>query len=112
MILRALGLACIAACIAAFAFDAGTISVSPPWMVALGGIRIAIPAAQRDEAIELLYEIDQGWSCPPRPYARQAWLSILLSILIGFFLLVAPPPRIRGLYAWRRRQAESDSSPR
>jgi hypothetical protein len=93
---------------AAFAFDAGTISVVPTWMVALGGIRIVIPAAQREDAIALLYEIDEGWICPPRPFAKQAWLSVALTILLGFFGLV-PPPRVRGLYAWRRRQAESGS---
>ena len=98
--------------IAAFAFDSGTISVAPDWMVALGGIRIVIPAAQRDDAIELLYEIDLGWICPPRPYAGQAWLNILLTILLGLFFHVVPMPRVRGLYAWRRRQSESDSSPR
>jgi hypothetical protein len=98
--------------IAAFAFDSGTISAAPNWMLALGGIRIVIPAAQRDDAIELLYEIDLGWTCPPRPYAGQAWLSILLTVLLGFVFLVAPTPRARGLYAWRRRQSEPDSSPR
>jgi hypothetical protein len=97
--------------IAAFAFDYGTISVVPPWMTALGGIRIAIPAAQRDDAIALLYEIDEGWCRPPRPFAPEAWLNIALTVTIGLFGLT-PPPRIRGLYAWRRRQADSGSPAR
>jgi hypothetical protein len=98
--------------IIAFAFDYGTISVMPPWMVALGGIRVAIPASQWEDAIALLSEIDEGWACPPRAYASEAWVSIGLS-LISFFLGAGPPPpRARGLYAWRRRQAESGSGAR
>lgn len=97
--------------IAAFAFDEGTISAMPNWMTALGGIRVFVPDAQRDDAIGLLYEIDGGWTCAPRPYAKQPFLSVALTILLGFILLVAaPPPRVRGLYAWRRRQSDSGSS--
>jgi hypothetical protein len=97
---------------AAFAFDSGTISVTLPWLTALGGIRVALPAEERDDAIALLYEIDEGWVAPPRPYTREAWLSIVLTLLIGYYCMVPPPPRARGLYAWRRRQAESGSPPR
>ena len=99
--------------IAAFAFDEGTISANPNWMTALGGIRVFVPGVQRDEAIALLYEIDEGWTCPPPPYARQALISIALTILLGFVVpAAAPPPRIRGHYAWRRRQSDSGSSER
>jgi|GEM_PF-4918376 len=90
----------------AFAFDYWSIAISPPWMVALGGIRVVVPLSQRDDAIALLYEIDEGWTAPPRPFVPEAWLSIPLTILFGFFFGFVPLPRTRGLYAWRRRQAK------
>jgi hypothetical protein len=96
----------------AFAFDYGTVSVAPPWMVALGGLRIVIPDSQRDEAVALLYEIDEGWTQPPRPYAPEPWFDLLLTIFVGFFAGMPPMPRARGLYAWRRRQAGSGSGAR
>ena len=96
----------------AFPFDYWAIAVSPPWMVALGGIRVVVPCSQREDAIALLYEIDEGWTAPPRPFAREAWLSIPLTIIFGFIFCFVPMPRARGLYAWRRRQAESGSPAR
>jgi hypothetical protein len=76
-------------------------------MVALGGLRVVVPDSRRDDAIALLYEIDQGWTAPPRIYAKEAWLNILLALLVVLFVWVPPPPRARGSYAWRRREAES-----
>jgi hypothetical protein len=98
--------------IIAFPFDYGTISVMPRWMVALGGIRIAIPALQWEDAVALLSEIDEGWIRPPRAYASEAWVSIGLSLTSFFLGAGPPPPCARGLYAWRRRQAESGSGAR
>jgi hypothetical protein len=95
--------------IVAFAFDYWTVAICPPWMVALGGIRVVVPAHQREDAIALLYEIDEGWTAPPRAFARNAGLNIILTIICGFVLGITPMPRVRGLYAWRRRQAESGS---
>ena len=86
--------------------DYWTSTVQPPWMVALGGIRIWVPESQWEDAIALLYEIDQGWARPPRIYAKEGWLNTLLAVLVLIFALVPPPPRARGLYAWRRRRAE------
>lgn len=98
--------------IMAYHFDYWTLSIAPDWMVGLGGVRINVPASRRDDAIALMYEIDQGWVQPPRPYAKEAWLSILLAILVLYYVWVPPMPRARGSYAWRRRQAESGSSAR
>jgi hypothetical protein len=81
-------------------------TIAPPWMVALGGIRVSVAASQWDDAIALLYEIDRGWTPPPNSYAKEGWLNIVLAVLILWYVWVPPPPRARGSYAWRRRQAE------
>jgi hypothetical protein len=81
----------------------GHISILPPWMVALGGLWIAVPSSQAEDALALLAEIDTGWHPPPRPFTDNAWLSVLLSILMTLLLMVPPMPRTRGEYAWRRR---------
>jgi hypothetical protein len=82
----------------------GHVSVQPVWMIALGGIWIAVPCNRAEDALALLAEIDTGWRPPPRPFADDAWLSALLSIVMTFFLGVPPMPRIRGEYGWRRRE--------
>jgi hypothetical protein len=43
------------------------ISIQPPLMVALGGIWIAIPCHQEEDALALLEAIDTGWRPPPAP---------------------------------------------
>jgi hypothetical protein len=80
------------------------ISIQPPLMVALGGIWIAVPRVQEEDALALLAEIDTGWRRPPRPFTDNAWLSGLLSVVMTLFLMVPPMPRARGLYGWRCRQ--------
>ncbi|MEA3032382.1 MAG: hypothetical protein QOH86_398 [Sphingomonadales bacterium] len=85
----------------------GHISVQPGWMIALGGIWIAVPRNQEEDALALLAEIDTGWRLPPRPFADNASLSALLSIVMTFFLMVPPMPRTQGLYGWRCRQSEA-----
>ncbi len=97
--------------IPAFQPDYWTGSIEPPWMVAIGGLRVEVPESRRDDAIALLYEIDRGWTRPPNIYAKENWLNVLLAILVVLFTMVPPPPRARGSYAWRRRQ-ESDSPAR
>ena len=96
----------------AFRFDTDTIYVSPWLMVAVGGIRIVVPRYQAEGVIALLAEIDGGWTCPPRPFADELWVSWTMSLAIFFMSIGAPPPRLRGDYAWRGRQAGSESSPR
>jgi hypothetical protein len=103
--------AVLAATLAAYGIFAlprhrGHISVQPPLMVALGGLRIAVPCHQHDDALALLEEIDTGWRQPPRPFADNAWLSGLLSIALTFLCLVPPMPRVRGLYGWRHREPD------
>ena len=82
------------------------ISIQPPLMVALGGIWIAVPRVQEEDALALLYEIDSGWQRPPRPYADNPWLSGLLSVVLTFLCLIPPMPRVRGLYGWRHREPD------
>jgi hypothetical protein len=82
------------------------ISIWPPWMVALGGIWIAIPGHQAEDAIALLEAIDTGWRPPPRPYTDDAWLSGALSIGVTFLCRVPPMPRVPGLYGWRSREPD------
>jgi hypothetical protein len=98
--------------IQAFAFDQNTIYVAPWLMTALGGIRIVVPEEQKQDALALLADIDVGWTCPPRAFADERWVSWATSVIAFFFVLVAPPPRVRGDYGWRRGQSESGSSPR
>jgi hypothetical protein len=93
----------------AFRFDDDTLYVSPWWMVALGGIRIMVPRHQWEDAAALLAEIDEGWTCPPRPFADEPWVSRAMSLIIFFMCTGAPPPRVRGDYAWRSPQTESGS---
>src|SRR4051812_10934909 len=88
----------------------GHISVQPVWMIALGGIWIAVPGAQEEDALALLAEIDAGWRPPRRSFADNAWLSGLLSIVMTLFLMVPPMPRLRGLYGWRRQEPDPSQS--
>src|SRR4051812_46311277 len=67
------------------------ISFQPPWVVALGGIWIAVPRNQKEDALALLEEIDMGWRPPPRPFTDNAWLS--------------------GLYGWLKAEALPSAAP-
>jgi len=78
------------------------VSIAPPLMLALGGICVAVPPTQLDDAVALLSAIDEGWTCPPPPLARNGFVSGLLSALMTVFLGVPPMPRAPGLYRWRR----------
>jgi hypothetical protein len=98
--------------IQAFAFDQDTIYVAPWLMTALGGIRVLVPREQKADALALLVDIDDGWTCPPRAFADERWVSWATSVITFFLILVAPPPRVRGDYGWRRAQSESGSSAR
>jgi hypothetical protein len=95
---------------AAFRFDTDTIYVNPWLMLALGGIRILVPAEQLEDAVALLAEIDRGWTCPPKPFADELWVSLATSVVTFLMSLSAPPPRLRGDYAWHRRHGASGSS--
>ena len=97
--------------IQAFAFDQDTIYVAPWLMTALGGIRILVPSEQEEDAAALLAELDGGWTCPPRAFADERWVSWGTSVVALLMGAGAPPPRIRGAYRWRR-QSESESSGR
>jgi hypothetical protein len=83
------------------------ISIQPPLMVALGGIWVAVPRHQEEDALALLYEIDTGWRRPPPALARNEWLNAALSIALTFLCLIPPMPRVRGVYGWRRREWDS-----
>jgi hypothetical protein len=83
------------------------ISIQPTLMVALGGLWIAVPSAQEEDALALLAAIDSGWTPPPRPFADDAWLSALLSIVMTLLLGIPPMPRTPGLYGWRCRKPEA-----
>jgi hypothetical protein len=96
----------------AFAFDQDTLYVAPWLMTALGGIRVVVPEKQKEDAVALLADIDAGWSCPPRAFADERWVSWATSVITFFLILVAPPPRVRGDYGWRGAQSGSDSGPR
>ena len=98
--------------IQAFAFDQDTIYVAPWLMTALGGIRILVPKEQEEDAIALLADIDGGWTCPPRAFADELWVSWGTTLVALFMGAGAPPPRIRGHYRWRRGQSDSGSSTR
>ena len=98
--------------IQAFAFDQDTIYVAPWLMTALGGIRILVPSGQKEDAAALLADLDGGWTCPPRAFADERWVSWGTSVVALLMGAGAPPPRIRGDYRWRRLQSESGSSGR
>ena len=87
--------------------DQDTIYAAPWLMVALGGIRVVVPEDQEEDALALLAAIDGGWSCPPRPFADEAWISLPLSLALALLGMGPPPPRVKGSYAWTRAQAES-----
>ena len=97
--------------IPAFAFDQDTIYAAPWLMTAVGGIRVLVPVEQKADALALLADIDGGWTCPPRAFADERWVSWATSVITFFMIFVAPPPRVRGDYDWRR-QSDPDSSPR
>jgi hypothetical protein len=102
--------AVLAATLAAYGIFAlpshrGHLSIQPPLMVAPGGLRIAVPRHQEEDALALLEEIDTGWRPPPRPFADNAWLSGFLSIVMTFLFWTPPMPRVRGLYGWRKAEA-------
>ncbi|HEX8582906.1 MAG TPA: hypothetical protein VF680_00675 [Allosphingosinicella sp.] len=98
----------IAATLQAYGFTVvagsrGVISVMPDLMVALGGIPIAVPAGEAEDAIALMAEIDSGWSCPEAPFDDNSAVNGAVSL--GATLLGGVPmPRVEGDYAWRRRQ--------
>ena len=96
----------------AFAFDQDTLYVAPWLMTALGGIRIVVPEEQKEDAAALLADIDGGWTCPPRAFADERWVSWATSVIAFFLDAGAPPPRVRGDYGWRRSQSDSGSSTR
>ena len=98
--------------IRAFAFDQDTIYVAPWLMTALGGIRILVPSGQKEDATALLADLDGGWTCPPRAFADERWVSWATSVIAFFLDAGAPPPRVRGDYGWRRPQSDSGSSTR
>ena len=86
------------------------ISITPTLMTALGGICVAVPPAQLDDAVALLSAIDQGWTCPPPPLARNATLNGALSVLMTVLLGVPPMPRAPGLYRWRPVAGEASAT--
>jgi hypothetical protein len=83
----------------------GHISVLPRLMLALGGIRITIPAGQVEDAIALMEEIDTGWRCPPPPLGEPAWLGAIVSVILTMMFGAPPMPRASGLYRWRSATA-------
>jgi hypothetical protein len=89
----------------------GTISVMPDMMVALGGIPIAVPADEAEDAIALMAEIDSGWSCPAAPFDDEPAVNGAVSIGSALFG-GTPMPRIEGEYAWRPLQRRPGSSER
>jgi hypothetical protein len=78
------------------------VSITPSLMIALGGICVAVPPTQLDDAVALLSAIDEGWTCPPPPLARNGLVNGFLSVLMTVFLGAPPMPRAPGLYRWRR----------
>jgi hypothetical protein len=87
------------------------ISIQPPWMVALGGLWIAVPSVQAEDALALLAAIDTGWRCPPRPFTDNAWLSGLISVVMTVLWAIPPMPRVRGVYGWRPRGPGASTPP-
>lgn len=83
----------------------GHVSIAPPLMLALGGISVTVPPAELEDAIALLGAIDQGWTCPPPPLARNPLANALLCLLMTVVLGVPPMPRAPGLYRWRRSRS-------
>ena len=86
------------------------LSIAPPLMLALGGITVAVPPAQREDALALLQAIDTGWRCPPPPLAGNPWVSALLSVLMMVGLGVPPMPRRPGHYGWRTPSPEGSEA--
>jgi len=88
-----------------------TISALPHLMVGLGGIPIAVPFGEAEDAIALMAEIDSGWSCPEAPFDDKPAINGVVSL--GSALCGGVPmPRVEGDYAWRRRQAGPGPSAR
>jgi hypothetical protein len=89
----------------------GAISIMPDLMVALGGLPIVVPTEQAEDAIALMAEIDQGWSCPAAPFDDDPAVNGAVSI--GSALLGGVPmPRVEGDYAWRPRRRDQGPSTR
>jgi hypothetical protein len=79
------------------------ISAMPDMMVAFGGLPIAVPEGEAEDAIALMAEIDGGWTMPSPPFDDHAGVNGAVSI--GSTLLGGVPmPRVEGDYAWRPRR--------
>ena len=85
---------------AAVAMNQSTISVMPELMVGLGGVGIAVHSGDVDDALALLAEIDEGWTCPSAPLADDPLLNGAASTGMTAMFGVPPMPRVRGDYAW------------
>ena len=82
-----------------YAANHATLNGVPCWFLALGGIEFRVHPAGIDDVIELMTASDTGWTLPPRSYASQWLLNIVLGVIVALYGVV-PPPRLRGLYAW------------
>jgi len=88
----------------AFGKNLSTLGVTPTWMIGLGGIEVAVPQSQVDEALELLREVDVGPE-PIRPvFSHNPWFNALITFGFGCLGCV-PPPGLAGEYAWRKKPA-------
>jgi hypothetical protein len=75
------------------------ISTMPDMMVALGGLPISVPEDEAEDAVALMAEIDDGWTCPAAPFDQDVAVNGVVSV--GSTLLGGVPmPRIEGDYAW------------
>jgi hypothetical protein len=90
---------------AAVPINQSTISVMPELMVGLGGVGIAVHSDEVEEALALLGEIDEGWTCQKPPLADDPVLNGAASAALTWF--AAPPmPRVRGEYAWEPKKKQ------
>jgi hypothetical protein len=96
--------------IAVIARNQGTVSVNPPWILALGGIAIAVARGQHADSIALLEEIDGGWTVPPNAWTDNHLANCALSVAMAAFAGAIPPPRRKGRYAWRSGLAVHEES--
>jgi hypothetical protein len=86
------------------------ISIMPDMMVALGGLPIAVPEDEAEDAIALMGEIDSGWNCPAAPFDSDPAVNGAVSV--GSTLLGGVPmPRVEGDYAWRPRRPDREPTP-
>ncbi len=75
--------------IEASTFDLGTVNIDPGLMLAIGGIRICVNAADADTARELIWN-DKKETLPPRSYSSNWAVNALAAI--AFMLMGAPAP--------------------